>query len=283
MKKLKYFILTKSIGLYINSLSYIRPKKASHLAYRLFSEPRIGKLTKEKLPLALQDAKTETFYFNDNQFESYFWQGNENVILLIHGWESNASRWEKLLPYLKKTGSTIVAIDAPAHGLSAGKEFNVPTYAAFIDVAVQKFQPNFLIGHSIGGAACVYYQHKYQNNNLKKMVLLGAPSDLKTLITNYVALLSLNNKMVQLLENHFLQKFKFKFDDFSGQIFGKSLTIEGLIAHDIDDTIVAFDEGKKIASSWKNATFIETKGLGHSMHDDELYQKITSFLVGAKR
>lgn len=281
MKKLKYFILTKSIGFYINSLSYINPKKASHLAYRLFSEPRIGKLTKEKLPLALQDAKTETFYFNDTQFESYFWQGNENVILLIHGWESNASRWEKLLPYLQKTGSTIVAIDAPAHGLSAGKEFNVPTYAAFIDVAVQKFQPNFLIGHSIGGAACVYYQHKYQNTNLKKMVLLGAPSDLKTLITNYVALLSLNNKMVQLLENHFLQKFKFKFDDFSGQIFSKSLTIEGLIAHDVDDTIVAFDEGKKIAGSWKNATFIETKGLGHSMHDDELYQKITSFLVGA--
>ena len=229
----------------------------------------------------MQDAKTETFYFNESPFESYYWEGNENVILLIHGWESNTSRWEKLLPYLKKTGSTIVAIDAPAHGLSAGKEFNVPTYAAFIDVAVQKFQPNFLIGHSIGGAACVYYQHKYQNNNLKKMVLLGAPSDLKTLITNYVALLSLNNKMVQLLENHFLQKFKFKFDDFSGQIFGKSLRIEGLIAHDVDDTIVAFDEGKKIASAWKNATFIETKGLGHSMHDDELYQKITRFLVGA--
>lgn len=281
MKKVKYFIITKSIGLYINSLSYIRPKKATLLAYRLFSEPRIGRLKKENLPLILQDAKTETFYFNETQFESYYWEGNENVILLIHGWESNTSRWEKLFPYLKKTGSTIVAIDAPAHGLSSGKEFNVPTYAAFIDVAVQKFQPHFLIGHSIGGAACVYYQHKYQNTNLKKMVLLGAPSDLKTLITNYVALLSLNKKMVQLLENHFLQKFKFRFDDFSGQIFGKSLTIEGLIAHDVDDTIVAFDEGKKIASSWKNATFIETKGLGHSMHDNELYQKITHFLVGA--
>ena len=267
--------------MYINSLSYVNPKKATLLAYQLFSEPRIGRLKKENLPLILQDAKTETFYFNESPFESYYWQGNENVILLIHGWESNTSRWEKLLPYLKKTGSTIVAIDAPAHGLSSGKEFNVPTYAAFIDVAVQKFQPDFLIGHSIGGAACVYYQHKYQNAKLKKMVLLGAPSDLRTLIVNYVALLSLNNKMVHLLENHFLQKFKFKFDDFSGQIFGKSLTIEGLIAHDVDDTIVAFDEGKKIASSWKNATFIETRGLGHSMHDDQLYQKITHFLVGA--
>lgn len=279
MKKVKYFLLTKSIGLYINSLSYIHPKKASLLAYRLFSEPRIGKLKKENLPLVLQDAKTETFYFNESPFESYYWQGNENVILLIHGWESNTSRWEKLLPYLKKTGSTIVAIDAPAHGLSAGQEFNVPTYAAFIDVAVKKFQPNFLIGHSIGGAACVYYQHKYQNPKLKKMVLLGVPSDLKTLINSYVALLSLNNRVIELLENHFVEKFKYKFDDFSAQIFGKNLTIEGIIAHDIDDNIVSFTEGKKIARSWKNATFIETKGLGHSMHDDELYQKIIRFLV----
>lgn len=281
MKKLKYFILTKSIGLYINSLSYIYPKKASLLAYRLFSEPRTGRLNKENLPLVLQDAKTETFFHNETQFESYYWKGNENVILLVHGWESNASRWEKLLPYLKKTGSTIIAIDAPAHGLSAGKEFNVPNYAAFIDVAVQKFQPNFLVGHSIGGAACVYYQHKYQNTKLQKMVLLGAPSDLKTLITNYVALLSLNTKMVQLLENHFIDNFKFKLEDFSGQIFGKSLHLPGIIAHDTEDTVVDFAEGKKIANSWKNATFIQTQGLGHSMHDDDLYQKITQFLVGA--
>lgn len=281
MKKIKYFILTKSVGFYINSLSYLNPKKASLLAYRLFSEPRIGKLKKNELPLVLQDAKTETFTLNGNQFESYYWQGNQNIILLVHGWESNASRWEKLLPYLKKTGSTIVAIDAPAHGLSAGKEFNVPTYASFIDVAVQKFQPNFLIGHSLGGATCVYYQHKYQNDKLEKMVLLGAPSDLKTLIGNYKNLLSLNSKMEQLLENHFIEKFNFKFDDFSAQIFGQNIKLEGIIAHDIDDTVVAFAEGKKIAGSWKNATFIETKGLGHSMHDDELYQKITHFLVGA--
>jgi hypothetical protein len=36
---------------------------------------------------------------------------NDTVILLVHGWESNASRWEKILPYLK-IRSTIIAIDA---------------------------------------------------------------------------------------------------------------------------------------------------------------------------
>ena len=40
----------------------------------------------------------------------------------------------------KQSGSTIIAIDAPAHGLSSGKEFNIPQYAEFIDVVVQRIQ-----------------------------------------------------------------------------------------------------------------------------------------------
>lgn len=275
-------MLAKSIGLYINFLSYVHPKGASVLAYKFFSQPRNGRLTKGSLPLVLKDAETETFSNNGNEFQTYTWRGNDKVILLVHGWESNAARWEKMLPYLKSSGSTIIAIDGPAHGLSAGKEFSVPRYAEFIDVAVQKYNPDYLIGHSIGGAACIYYQYKYQHAGIKKMVLLGAPSDLKTLITNYVSLLSLNTKIVRMLEDHFIEKFRFKIDEFSGKIFGSAISVKGMVAHDIDDDVVSFEEGKKIAGSWKSATFIETKGLGHSMHDDELYKKVSQFLFEAE-
>jgi predicted alpha/beta hydrolase family esterase len=278
MRKVKYFLLTKSIGLYLNLLGFLYPRKASLLAYELFSHPRMGKLSSENLPPVLQGKKSETLFYGGHHFQTYTWQGNGNIVLLVHGWESNASRWEKLIPHLQKSGNTIIAIDAPAHGLSSGKEFNVPTYAEFINVAVEKFNPKYLIGHSIGGAACVYYQSQYQNASLEKMILLGAPSDLKTLIVNFGLILSLNSKMIQLLENHFIEKFQFRLEEFSGKFFGKKLKLKGIIAHDIDDDIVSFEESKKIAGSWQNAIFIETKGLGHSMHDDKLYQKIIDFL-----
>ena len=71
-------------------------------------------------------------------------------------------------------------------------------------------------------------------------------------------------------------------EEFSGRVFGSKIKIKGLIAHDIDDDVVSFEEGKKNASNWKEATFIETKGLGHSMHDDVLYNKIYSFLFEKK-
>jgi predicted alpha/beta hydrolase family esterase len=283
MRSFSYFILTKSVGLYLNLLSYLRPKQASHLAYRFFSEPRRGKLIPEKLPRVLQSAKHELFESDGQSFQAYIWAGGEETILLIHGWESNAARWARLLPYLRKSGRTVIALDGPAHGLSAGREFNIPTYAAFIDLAVKKYNPQYMIGHSMGGAACVFYQYKFQHEGLRKMVLLGSPSDLKTLIDNYVKLLSLSTRTTKLLENYFIERFKFGFADFSGSIFGKELKIPGLIAHDIEDTVVAFEESKKIAASWINAAFVETRGLGHSMHDYALYRQIIQFLSPEKQ
>ena len=278
MKKIIYFFLTKSIGLYINILSYVSPKKASQLAYAYFSEPREGKLDQATLPKILQEAKSETFQHEEQSFHTYTWQGNDTVILLIHGWESNASRWEKILPYLQKSGSTIIAIDGPAHGLSSGTEFSIPKYAEFIHIAIEKFKPQFVIGHSLGGKTCLYYQSVYQNEALQKMVILGSPSDFKIILNNYISLLSLNSKVTQSLEAHYLKNFNINLDHFSGKFFASKIGTKGLIAHDIDDSVVLFEEGKKIAAAWKNAIFIETKGLGHSMHDDELYKKVYRFL-----
>lgn len=278
MKNIFFFLFTKSIGLYINVLSFVLPEKASQLAYAFFSEPREGKLSKDNLPEILKEAQTNSFQQEEHSFQTYTWEGNETIILLVHGWESNASRWESFLPYLKKSGSTIIAIDGPAHGLSSGKEFSIPKYAEFIHIAVEKFKPQFLIGHSIGGKTILYYQSVYQNAIVKKMVILGAPSDFRIILNNYITLLSLNQKIAKELEAHYLNNFKLNLENFSGKLFASKINTEGLIAHDIDDTVVLFDEGKKIASSWKNAVFIETKGLGHSMHDDDLYQKISQFL-----
>lgn len=271
-------ILAKSLGLYLNILSHMFPEKGYSLAYAFFSQPQKGKLKKEELPKMLLDAEQETHTHNQHQFQTYKWKGNDDVILLVHGWESNATRWKKFLKQLKSTGKTIIAIDAPAHGLTSGIEFNVPIYAEFLDTISKKYKPKYLIGHSIGGTACVYFQHQYPNHKLEKMVLLGAPSDFRVLLQNYINILSLNSKIHNRLIAYTKERFDVTIDEFSGAKFLKNTTIPGIIAHDIDDAVVNIEEGKKLASSWKTAKFIETKGLGHSMHDEYLYKTIIDFL-----
>ena len=278
MTKPHYFLYTKSIGLYLNFLSFVNPKKAIQLAYSLFTEPRKGKLSKSNLPKILEEAGIESFRYKKQKFKSYIWKGNQTVIILVHGWESNSLRWQKLLPYLQETGSTIIAIDAPAHGLSSGNKFNIPKYAAYINIVAKKYNPKYLIGHSIGGKTCLYYQYFYKNKNIEKIVTLGSPSDFKVLLHKYVKLLRLNTRITKGLEVQYRKIFRSSLSFFSGKHFASKIKSKGLVVHDNEDATVHINEGKKIVSTWKDAIFIETKGLGHSMHDDDLYKKITQFL-----
>ena len=277
MSKKTQNILAKSIGFYINLLSYIAPKKSFAISYKYFSEPRKGKIEIDKIPKTLQKAYQESYTFKEHEIQTYTWRGNKEIILLIHGWESNSYRWNKLLPYLQKTGKTIIAIDAPAHGLSSGKEFNVPLYAEFINQVVLKFNPQIVIGHSIGGNAIAYFQSHYKHN-FKKIILIGAPSDFKIILENYFRILGLNSKTQQQFLVNIKNLFNIVIEDFSTSNFLKNNTLPGIIAHDVIDPIVRFEEGQKIANSWETAKLIETKGLGHSMHDAFLYQTISDFI-----
>lgn len=288
MKKIKYFILTKSIGLYLNILSYFNLNTATYKAYQLFSQPRKGRINIEKMPITLQNTTRETFECQNEKFQTYMWQGtqsrdelskaNEDIILLVHGWESNASRWKNLLLQLKPLGKTIIALDGPAHGLSEGTEFNTPKYAAFINEVTKKYNPKIVIGHSIGGATLVYYLNKYVNPTIEKVILLGAPSDFKILNDNFASLLSLNTKIKGALEHYYFNKFNIQISEFSCHQFAKYFHHSAFIAHDKLDQVVLVEEGRKYASSWKNSIYIETIGLGHNMHDSDLYEKIATFI-----
>lgn len=77
MQKIQFFIITKSIGIYLNLLSYINLENAKSKAYQLFSQPRKGRLKKEHLPKTLQSATLETFEYNQEKFQTYLWKGNE--------------------------------------------------------------------------------------------------------------------------------------------------------------------------------------------------------------
>ncbi|MFK7001023.1 alpha/beta fold hydrolase [Flavobacterium oreochromis] len=278
MNQIFYFLFTKSIGLYLNFLSFLFPEKAINIAFKLFTNPRKGKLKREKLPEFLQNSKIEKLNHEDSFFYTYVWEGNDIKILLVHGWESNSSRWEYLFPYLKNTGSTIISLDAPAHGLSEGSEFNIPQYSQFIHKIVQKYQPQYLIGHSIGGKTCLYYQYTFQIPFIEKIIILGAPSDFTIILKKYTDLLSLNSRLINGLKNKWSIKYEQKLEEFSAQLFVKEIRTKGLVIHDLEDKTVSIDEGRKIIQSWKKAHFIQTKGFGHSLQDVKVFNEICLFL-----
>ncbi len=278
MKSLLYFILTKSIGLFINILQWFSPKTAAKTAYNFFSHPRVKRLSKNHLPPILQSAEKQIFDFENHKIQTYIWKGSQETVLLIHGWESNAARWENMVNLLHRHHKNIIAIDAPAHGLSSGKSFDIPTYGKFIKFVSEKFYPQFVIAHSLGGASAVYSQAIFPSVSLQKMVLIAAPSDQKVLFENYVKLLGLRNSVLVGIDAHFKRLFGYSLDEFSARNFAKLITIPTMIIHDHTDTSVLYEESQKIFSNLPNSIMHSSNGLDHSMQDDDLNMLIYDFI-----
>ncbi|MCB4798648.1 alpha/beta fold hydrolase [Neotamlana laminarinivorans] len=277
MKKIIKKTLPKIIGTSLNTLSHIAPKYASTKAFDIFVTPRAGRLL-DKHHDFLNTAIQEKLKYNDLDIHTYNWPGEGKTILLAHGWESNSYRWKVLKNKLQEYNYNIVALDAPAHGKSGGTKFNAILYSEFINVAVNHFKPSIIIGHSVGGMASIFFQHKYQYKNLEKLVLLGAPSEFTKIFKGYVKMLNFNSKIEdglnQLVEDNFDNKGTY----FSSANFTKKIEAEGLIIHDKHDKIVGYDEAKLIARHYKNSTLKTTEGFGHGLKDDSIDDAIINFI-----
>ena len=267
----------KSIGNALNATSLISSKYATKKALRLFATPRKGRYTEDQRKV-VSSALYEELTYDDLDIATYRWHGKGKTVLLVHGWESNVSRWDYLLDDLKKQDYNIIALDAPAHGRSAGKQFNAVLYSESINIVAQKFQPEVIIGHSVGGMASVFFMHNYPSTSVKKLVLLGAPAHFTGVFARYKSMMGYNRRISKGLDHVVLERFGKPVDYFSAANFTKSIEAKGLIIHDKMDRIIPFEDALLFANRYKNAELIETKGFGHSLKDASLTPKIIGFI-----
>ena len=277
MKKLLNKYIPLLYGFYFNSFSVFSKKKAAKKAFELFCTPRKGKVLPHQKEF-LDSAKVETIEADGVQFQVYRWPGNKDTILLLHGWESNSFRWRNLILFLQNEQYDIIALDAPAHGYSTSKTFTAPLYVKGIHPTVEKYKPQHIIAHSIGGMSALYFHHEYPAASVKKIVTLGSPSEFIHLANAYQAFLGLNNTVMTEMNNRFHKLFGFQMNEFSTAEFSKKFKINGLLIHDELDKVTSVKGSEKVHFNWKNSTLIKTNGLGHSLHQDEVSQQIIGFL-----
>jgi len=275
-KKLNKYI-PLALGAYINGMAVFTKKRMVEKAFRLFCTPRRGRILPDQKSF-LEDAKDDILIVSDTSIQTYRWQGNNTTVLLMHGWESNSFRWRNMIPVLQKEGYNIVAFDAPAHGNTSGKLLNVPLYSSCAQAIIKKYQPRYIIGHSLGGMTMLYNQYKYPNTAIEKLVALGAPSELSDFMKQFQGLLGLSTRVMSGLEDYFMERFGYHFADFSSPKFARDIPAKGLLIHDELDAVAPIYCSEQVHANWKNSTFIRTKGLGHSLHQDKVRDQIVAFL-----
>lgn len=270
--------VVKSIGNTLNAASYLSKDYATKKAFNLFATPRKGRLS-EKDKKYLNSAKQTTLQHDNLDIATYNWQGQGKTILLLHGWESNSARWQYLIPKLQELNFNIVTIDGPAHGASGGTEFNALLYSNFVNETAKHFNPEIIIGHSVGGMATVFFQSRFQSKTVEKLITLGSPSSFEAVMANYVKMLGYNNRIKTGLDQYILKHFGNLPSHFNAGKFSSSITSKGLTIHDTEDKIIPYKDALEYQSHFKNTTLVTTTGYGHGLKSDEVTQHILNFIT----
>jgi pimeloyl-ACP methyl ester carboxylesterase len=228
--------------------------------------------------LSSADAQ-EVLNYNGFKIQTYHWVGSGPMILLMHGWESNTWRWRYLIKHLRESGYNVVALDAPAHGASGSKRFNAVLYAQFAHIVCQKYQPNFIVGHSVGGMAAIYLASHFPLYSVKAYIVIASSNRWLEVVNKFHHVLGLNHRIIDNFESAFRKYFDHPQSYYNADEFAKRISQPGLVLHDVDDNINFITEGRAIAANWNNSELVETKGLGHSMQAKEVYEAISNFII----
>ncbi|WP_456438035.1 alpha/beta hydrolase [Psychroserpens sp.] len=270
-------IIAKFIGAIINFISLFSSRLAAKIAIRIFSSPR-RKRIKEAEKDFLETAFIEDIKYNGISIMTYRWLGEKDTVLLAHGWESNSCRWKELIIKLKALDFNVIALDAPAHGLSGGKVFNAVIYSECINLVAKKFNAKIVIGHSVGGMATTFFQHKYQLPTIEKLVLLGAPSTFVSVFGRYVDMMGYNNRISKSMDTIIHERFNNKPDHFNAAKFSETITAKGLLIHDKYDTTIPYSDAEDFKNFYKNSKLITTEGFGHGLKSETVDEHILSFV-----
>jgi len=270
-------LIPKIIGKLLECLSFFAPNKATKIAFDLFCKPRKGKAQpnhNEFFKTAIQK-KINT---NNHSIATYQWKGKGKTIFLLHGWESNSFRWRNLVELLKLQDYNIIAIDSPAQGNSSGKYLNVPLYTECVKDIAKIYKPEIIIGHSLGGMTSIYYQYKYQDENINKIVALGPPSELKLFLIVFQNTIGVSNKFMQKFEEFLFKKYGSYSKEFSIAKYARSLNCNGLLVLDKNDNLAPYKLSKRIANKWENCELMTVEGIGHSLQANQINDRILEFI-----
>lgn len=275
LKKVKnHFKTPKGFGQLVNTMAIFAPQKAAKLAFKVFCTPRKGRTFTPSQEKLLAKAQQEKLQLHDFELQTYVWQGGDEKVLLVHGWDSNAARWKTVINLLLKANYTVISFDAPAHGRSGSDIITGVLYGEAVEKVMQRFEPHYVVGHSFGGMAVAHYFANFEALPIKRMILMATPSKMSRILEDYYQLINFSKRGQKALEKHFIATFGFSLDYFSVEDFVKKINLNGLVIHDKLDSITPFQEGKTIHQNWKNSDFFIVENMGHSLQNRQVYRRI---------
>ncbi|MEU1144567.1 alpha/beta fold hydrolase [Streptomyces sp. NPDC005863] len=213
----------------------------------------------------------------------YRWGDGERPVLLVHGWESRASRYAKTVARLVELGYSPVAFDAPGHGEATGDGTTLLEYRDII-VELHRAHGDFeaVIGHSFGVIATyVALQHGVRAG---RIVAISPVPDFGYLVDSFSRAARLSapadRELRGRIEREVYSGERDMWTRFSVFHGTAGLHVPLLVVHDEDDRAVDPGQGARMAEFY-GARLVTTRRFGHLriLGAPQVVAEITEFVT----
>lgn len=260
-------IAVSATGSALNLIARVSPRVAGKLAFALFRHPiRRGRVSDAEREIHKQ-ATLQTMKIHGKTVVTYRWGTGTDPVLLVHGWQSRASRFARIVPRLRELGFTPIAFDAPGHGGSGGRSTTILEYRDIIRHLQGQYGTFCAIIANSFGVTCAFYA---LNNGAEaeKLVAVSGVCDFGYLPDRFCEELGLHariwHELRRRIEQDLFPKQPDVWKEFSANRMPTRVELPILVIHDEADPLVALDQAHRIADAHvPRARLIVTSGFGH--------------------
>jgi len=258
--------MLKIIQLYFSILSKISPKFAAKKAFEFFQTVRKKTIRDREKPF-YDKAQHFTFKHENDSIDAYrFGKPSKDIVILVHGWDSNAGCMYGFVDEILKLNKQIYSFNLPAHGFHKTKKTNLfhskNVFKTFMN-QLPEYDTLSIVSHSFGSALTGYALSEL-DIKANQLVFLTSPNHIKDIFDDYQKLIHLGDKAYQELIKLTEQVLGEPLATLSVQTKLKQAQFNYLhLIHDEFDKIIPYRNSVDIHSEIKNSEIYTYKKIGH--------------------
>jgi len=272
------------VRIYFTVLSRIAPRIAAKMAFNLFQRP----LNKKLRP------KEEAFFKKTSNFKikfslediTYYETGSNTgkLIILVHGWESNAASMSAIATKLANTGHRVISFNLPAHGFSLLKKTNLKACKEALTTVINHINPKekfSIVAHSFGSAVTAYALSK-TSYPIDKLVFLTTPNKIIDVFTEFGSLIGLTLKAQTAMNNMASKLLNEPLETMTVERLASMIHYTNItIIHDKYDKVIHINKSRRVQSQLANCDLIELERKGHyrMLWDEEVIDLVSKTLM----
>ncbi|SEM59598.1 alpha/beta hydrolase [Streptacidiphilus jiangxiensis] len=252
----------------LNTTSLLPGPLAGKVAFTLFHLPVARSRLRSSQRALLDQAQVGRIAASGGRHAvTYRWGDGSRPVLLVHGWQSRASRLADFVPGLLDRGYSVIAFDAPGHGDAGGRSASILDYRDVVTgLHAQYGTFECVVAHSLGALGAFFGLRS--GATTRKVVTISGVCDFDYLVEEFCAELRVRSR----LKGRLLEEIRTNlFPDLPPEQVPFSLTDMPpvvasplLVIHDESDTRIDVSQGRRLAAAFGDrARLVVTSGLGH--------------------